>query len=144
MPLEKILVDKFEFLVNNGEYIIAFDVDEGPITSAEFMYDGRNCAILTRNNKKAFLLTNIIPEMRKVLSDLNKIVILERVGKEVANAYEVDIRHVENIPYPDNFEQDVNKMIDELKEELGETEFNELIKSLSAEYRKVIDTYAKK
>lgn len=136
MAVEKILVEEFDVLKNGDQYAIAFDVDDGPIFDADFMYDGRNCAILTRNNKKAFLLTNIVPDARKILSKLPKIVIIERTKGEVSNVYEVDVRHVENIPYPDNFQEDVDKMLDELKAELGEEEFNELMKSIAEEYKK--------
>ena len=136
MAVEKILVDEFDILKNGDQYAIGFDVDDGPIFDADFMYDGKNCAILTRNNKKAFLLTNIVPDARKILSKLDKIVIIERTKGEVSNVYEVDVRHVENIPYPDNFQEDVNKMLDELKAELGEEEFAELMKSLAEEYKK--------
>ena len=136
MAVEKILVEEFDVLKNGDQYAIAFDVDDGPIFDADFMYDGRNCAILTRNNKKAFLLTNIVPDARKILSKLPKIVIIERTKGEVSNVYEVDVRHVENIPYPDNFQEDVDKMLDELKAELGEEEFTELMKSIAEEYKK--------
>lgn len=136
MAVEKVLVDEFDILKNGDQYAIGFDVDDGPIFDADFMYDGRNCAILTRNNKKAFLLTNIVPDARKILSKLDKIVIIERTKGEVSNVYEVDVRHVENIPYPDNFQEDVNKLLDELKADLGEEEFAELMKSLAEEYKK--------
>lgn len=136
MTVEKILVDEFDILKNGDQYAIGFDVDDGPIFDADFMYDGRNCAILTRNNKKAFLLTNINPDARRVLNKLDSIVIIERTKGEVSNVYEVDVRHVENIPYPDNFQEDVNKMLDELKAELGEEEFNELMKAIAQEYKK--------
>lgn len=136
MAVEKVLVDEFDILKNGDQYAIGFDVDDGPIFDADFMYDGKNCAILTRNNKKAFLLTNIVPDARKILSKLDKIVIIERTKGEVSNVYEVDVRHVENIPYPDNFQEDVNKLLDELKADLGEEEFAELMKSLAEEYKK--------
>ena len=136
MAVEKILVDEFDILKNGEQYAIAFDIEESPIFDADFMYDGRNCAILTRNDEKAFLLTNINPDARKVLNKLDTIVIIERDKGEVSNVYEVEVRHVENIPYPDNFQEDVNKMLDELKAELGEEEFTELMKSLAEEYRK--------
>lgn len=136
MAIEKILVEEFDVLKNGDQYAIAFDVDDGPIFDADFMYDGRNCAILTRNNKKAFLLTNIVPDARKVLNKLNSIVIIERTKGEVSNVYEVDLRHVDNIPYPDNLQEDVDKMLDELKAELGEEEFTELMKSIAEEYKK--------
>ena len=139
MSLEKILVDDFEFFVSKDDELgIALDIDEGMIFSADLMYDGRNCAILTRNNKKAFLLTNILLEIRERLNKAEKVLVIERVGpkKEIANAYGVSVRHVPEIPYPDNFVSEVERSINELKEELGEDEFNELMKSLADEYKK--------
>jgi len=138
MSLEKVLVDEFEFFVNGDELGIALDIDEGIITSADLMYDGRNCAILTRNNKKAFLLTNILPDIRELLNKAEKVLVIERVGpkKEIANAYDVSVRHVPEIPYPDNFVSEVEQSMLELKEELGEAEFTELMKSLAEEYKK--------
>ncbi len=134
--MEKILVEEFEILKNGNQYAISFQLDDGMITDADFVYDGRNCAILTRNKSKAYLFTNIVPDMRKVLSEANDIVIFEENGKEVANAYKVDIRHVAEIPYPDNFEKDLSAMLEELKGELGEEEFTELMKNIAKEYGK--------
>lgn len=144
MSLEKIVVDEFEILKNGDEYAIAFQLDDGMVFDADFMYDGRNCAILTRNNKKAFLLTQINPDVRKILNKIDSVVIIEKAGKEIANAYKIDVRHVENIPYPDTFEEDVNRMMEELRAELGEEEFNELIKNLAAEYKKSLSAAADK
>jgi len=130
MSLEKILVDDFEILQNGDEYAISFQLDDGMVFDADFVYDGRNCAILTRNKTKAFLLINILPTFRKKLSEAKSISVFEEKGKEVVNAYEVEIKHVDNIPYPDNFEKDTEDMLNKLKEDLGEQEYDELVKGL--------------
>jgi len=136
MAVEKVLVDEFDILKNGDQYAIGIDIDDGPIFEADLMYDGRNCAILTRNDTKAFLLTNINPDARQILKKLDSIVIIERIKGEVSNVYEVELRHVENIPYPDTFQEDVNKMLDDLKDEIGEDEFNELMRAIAHEYKK--------
>lgn len=136
MALEKVLVEDFEIL-NNGEgFAIAFQLDSGMIFDADFVYDGRNCAILTRNKEKAFLFTNILPALRDKLAASDKIVIFEEKGKEVANAYEVEVRHVDNIPYPDNFEKDSEQLIEQLKNDMGEEEFEKLMAEIAKEYKK--------
>ena len=71
MSLEQVVVESFDILKNGQEYAISLQLDEDEIEDAEFIYDGRNCAILVRNKTKAFLLTNIIPEMRKVLTHVH-------------------------------------------------------------------------
>lgn len=136
MSLEQIVVEEFDIYKDGDNYSIAFGLKDEPIDDAEFMYDGRNCAVLVRNKKKALLLTNIIPEMRKVFSKLEKIGIYEKDGEKVVCAYDVAIRHVKDMPYPDNFQKDMKKMMDELKEEFGEEKYNELVKAIEEEYKK--------
>ena len=58
--VDKILVDEFEILENEGQYGLSLQLNEEPIETAEFLYDGRNCGILIRNDKKAYIFTNII------------------------------------------------------------------------------------
>ena len=139
MSLEQILVEEFDIYKDGDNYSVAFELDDEPIDDAEFMYDGRNCAVLVRNKKKAFLLTNIVPDIRKVFSNLEKIGIYEKVGDKVVSAYDVGIRHVKDMPYPDNFQRDVKKMLDELKAEIGEEDFNKLME-LSREVSKEMES----
>ena len=136
MSLENILVDEFRILQKDDKYAIALQIDDGAVNEADFMYDGRNCAILVRNKTKAYLLTNILPSLRQVLAEQNNLMIFEECGSEVANKYEVKVRHVKEIPYPDNFEKDAAKMMEDLKTELGEEKYNELVKAIEEAYNK--------
>lgn len=136
MSVKKILVEDFDILNNGENFALAFQLDDGMVFDVDFMYDGRNCAILTRNKEKAFLFTNILPNIREMLNAADKIIIFEEKGKEVVNAYEVKIKHVENIPYPDDFNQNAEKLMNQLKEKIGEKEFNELITNIVNEYNK--------
>ncbi|MBO7556720.1 MAG: hypothetical protein J6T72_04940 [Alphaproteobacteria bacterium] len=139
MSLEQVVVEEFDIYKDGDNYSVAFELKDEPIEDAEFMYDGRNCAVLVRNKKKAFLLTNIIPEMRRVFSKLGKIGIYEKDGEKVVCAYDVDIRHVKDMPYPDNFQKDMKKMMDELKEELGKEDFDKLME-ISREVSKEMES----
>ena len=136
MSLEDILVDEFRILQKGDKYAIAFQLDDGETNEADFMYDGRNCAILVRNKTKAYLLTNILPGLRDALAKQDDLMIFEERGAEVVNKYEVKVRHVKEIPYPDNFQKDAAKMMEELKAELGEEKYNELVKAIEEEYKK--------
>ncbi len=140
MSIEKVLVDDFEFLINKGEIAIAVDIDEGAVTSADLSYDGRDCMVLVRNNKKAFLLTNILTPIREKLKKLDSVLILERRGEkhEIMNAYVVEINHVDEVPYPDNFAAQAQEYVEKLRAELGDAEFAELMKSLNKEYMSVV------
>ena len=136
MSLENILVYEFSILQKGDKYAIAFQLDEGVVNDADFMYDGRNCAILIRNKTKAYLLTNILPDLRPTLAKQNDLMIFEERGSEVANKYEVKVRHVKEIPYPDNFERDAAKMMEDIRAELGEEKYNELVKVIEEAYNK--------
>ncbi len=136
MSLENILVDEFRILQKGDKYAIAFQLDDGAVNEADFMYDGRNCAILVRNKVKAYLLTNILPNLRQELLKQDDLMIFEERGAEVVNKYQVQVRHVKEIPYPDNFEKDSIKMMEDLKTELGEEKYNELVKAIEEEYNK--------
>ncbi len=138
MSLEQIIVDDFEFLVNKDEVAIAIDLNEGNVTSAELLYDGRNCAVLIRNNEKMFLLTNIIPPMREKLKNMDTVFVLERIGTnhEIVNAYTVDIHHVSEMPYPDNFIEDTKKYYQEITAEIGKDNMDKFLNDLEKVYAK--------
>lgn len=136
MSLENILVDEFRILQKGEKYAIAFQLDDGAVDEADFMYDGRNCAILVRNKTKAHLLSNILPDLRAKLAKQDDLMIFEERGSEVVNKYEVKVRHVKEIPYPDNFVEDAKKMMEDLKTELGEEKYSELVEAIDKEYNK--------
>ena len=55
MSVEKILVNKFNILEYKELTGIELELDEEPVQSADFLYDGRNCAVLISNKQKALL-----------------------------------------------------------------------------------------
>ena len=132
MSVEKILVDDFTFTLTKDGWIISLEMGDIQVKDAFLSYDGRNCAVLTVNSEKAYLLTNIAPDVREDLQKANSIVILHLVNGEVANGYEVDIRHVDEVPYPDTFVEDVAAMLSEVKKEIGDEKYDELIDTFVA------------
>lgn len=133
---DKVFVESFDVLQNGDEWAIAFDIDDEPLMSADFLYAGGNAAVLLRNKKKAYMLVNIFPQIREVLNKLDVIYIFERANGKVSKVYGVNVSHVEKIPYPDDLEEQLETAVRELKEELGDEEFERLIIDLAKEYAK--------
>lgn len=133
MSIEKVLVDSFEFLENNGELGIAFQNVGEKVTVGALVYDGRNCAILVRNNKKAFLFTNIITEIRTKLMNADEIMIIEQQGEEISNAYRVKIKKVSLIPYQDTLTDSLFDLIKDLQKVYGVEGLERIIQGLKEE-----------
>lgn len=133
MSIEKILVDSFEVLENEGELGIAFQNNGDRVTTGALVYDGRNCAILVRNNEKAFLFTNIITEIRSKLMDADEIMIIEQQDEEISNAYRVKIKKVSLIPYQDTLTDSLVDLIKDLQKAYGIEGLERIIQGLKDE-----------
>lgn len=133
MSIEKIIVEEFDFLENNGELGIAFQLEEEPIDTGELVYDGKNCAILIRNEKKAYLFTNIIPDIRQKLLNASEIMIIEQKGEEILSSYMIDIHKVDNIPYEDTLTQTLQELLLDLKSVYGKEGLERIIRGIQNE-----------
>ena len=132
MSVEKILVDDFTFTLTKDGWIISLEMGKDVVKDAFLSYDGRNCAILNVNGEKAYLLTNIAPQVREDLNKVDNIIVLHLENGEVANGYQVDVKHVSEIPYPDTFVEDMAAVLDDVRKEIGEEKFEQLIDSFAA------------
>ena len=145
MSIEKILVDNYTFSLTKDGWLISLEMGDDNVKDAFLSYDGRNCAILTVNNEKAYLLTNISLDIREELNKMDKVIIIHLENGEIANGYEVDIKHVEEVPYPDTFVDDMLVVLDEIKNEVSAEKFEEIIDNLVAYNEKMQkDLYALK
>ena len=133
MAIEKILVENYEFLENDGELGIAFQNSAEAVTVGELVYDGRNCAILIRNNTKAYLFTNIISEIRGKLMAADEVFIIEQQGEEITTAYKVKIRKVSHIPYQDTLTDSLVALIQDLQKAYGVEGLERIIQGLKEE-----------
>ena len=133
MSSKNVIVDDCLFTLTKDGWVISLEMKEESIEEAVLMYDGRNCAILTINKEKSYLLTNILPEVREGLVKEDKITILQIKNGEVINGYEVDIKHVDEIPYSDTLVEDMAKMVDKLKKEHGEEKVEEAVKAIMSQ-----------
>lgn len=132
MSIEKILVDNYTFSLTKDGWLISLEMGNDNVKDAFLSYDGRNCAILTVNNEKAYLLTNISLDIREELNKMDKVIIIHLENGEIANGYEVDIKHVEEVPYPDTFVDDMLAVLDEIKNEVSIEKFDDIIDNLVA------------
>lgn len=120
MSLEKEWVEDFEILENNGVIGINMQLKDEPIDTAALVYDGRNSAILIRNDKKAYILTNLIHEVRDKIANSKEVLIIESDGKEVVNSYTCVVNMVSEIPVEDTIPETLGEMLENIKEAFGE------------------------
>lgn len=121
MEIEKIWVEDFEVLENDGQIGIHMKVNEiDPIETAELVYDGRNCAILIRNDSKAYILVNLVPDIREKILNAPEIMMIESNDADILNSYMCEVRKVPEIPCEDTIPQGLAEMLTDLKEAYGE------------------------
>lgn len=130
MSSKNVIVDDCLFTQTKDGWVISLEMKEENIEEAVLMYDGRNCAILTINKEKSYLLTNILPEVREGLVKEDKVSVLQIKNGEVINGYEVDIKHVDEIPYSDTLVEDMTEVVNKLKKEHGEEKVDEVVKAI--------------
>ena len=131
--VDKIVVEEFEILENEGQSGLSLQLNEEPIETAEFLYDGRNCGILIRNEKKAYIFTNIVDEVRPKLLNSPELMMIEMDGEEVANSYMCDVVKVDEIPVDDTLPDTLYQMLEEIKDLYGE----EGVKAISEKVWKI-------
>ena len=120
MSLEKEWVEDFEILENNGVIGINMQLKDEPIDTATLVYDGRNSAILIRNEKKAYILTNLVSEVRDKIANSKEILIIESDGEEVVNSYTCGVSIVPEIPIEDTIPETLGEMLANIKEAFGD------------------------
>jgi len=118
--VDKIWVDDFEILENNGQIGINMLLEDEPIETATLVYDGRNCAILIRNMKKAYIFTNIVTEARDKLFNAGEVMIIESSETDVINSYMCEVKKVSEIPVDDTIPEALAEMLRNVKDAFGE------------------------
>jgi hypothetical protein len=129
MSVEKILVEHFDILIHKDQVGIELPIKEEAYKNADFLYDGRNCAILIRNNAKAFILTNIAYDLRKKLLNAEPLFIIEAFNKEIYNAYPVKVTKI-NIPFADNLQKTIEQILDKIVKKYGAKSLDLMVKKL--------------
>lgn len=131
--VDKIVVEEFEIFENEGVYGFSLQLNEEPIDTAEFLYDGRNCGILIRNDKKAYIFTNIVDEVRPKLLNAPELMMIEMNGEEIVNSYMCGVVKIDEIPVDDTLPDTLYQMLEEIKDVYGE----EGVKAISEKVWKI-------
>lgn len=126
MAIEKIWVEHFNILEYQQQMGIELPIKGEPIRSVSFLYDGRNCAILLKNQEKAYILTNIAYDLRAKLLAAKPLIIIEMTGDEFYQGYPVEVTDV-SIPYPDNLQNVVDEMLEKIADKYGADSIEKMV-----------------
>lgn len=129
VSIEKIWIEHFDILTYKNQVGIELPIKEEAYETADFLYDGRNCAILIRNNSKAFILTNIAYDLRNKLLNAEPLFIIEAFNKEIYNAYPVKVTKI-NIPFSDNLQKTIDQILDKIVKKYGAKSLDLMVKKL--------------
>lgn len=135
MATEKIWVEHFNILEYQRQMGIELPIKGEPIHSAAFLYDGRNCAILIKNQEKAYILTNIAYDLRAKLLAAKPLIVIEMTGDEFYQGYPVEVTSV-SVPYPDNLQATIDEMLEKIEEKYGAGSVQKMIDKLWPEEAK--------
>lgn len=127
-----------DFLLSTEGVIVKVELNSDYVFRGAFFYDGRNQAILGRNNKDFYLLKSIPPVIRKKMFNSPKIMVAECTGEEIHQAYNVDVVQVDEIPGEDTFEKDYQKYFEKLEEMYGKERVNKFKQAALAAWRKIV------
>lgn len=120
----KITVAKALYVADDEGIMVITDIDnKSDIVYGELIYDGGNVAILNRNNEDLFVLPNISPDLRQTVANASEIVIIEHRDAEDVYAYSVEVKSVESMNLPDDWDEYANEIITDLKNNLSPEDF---------------------
>lgn len=127
-----------EFFLSKQGVILKIQNKADYVFRGAFFYDGRNQAILGRNNKDYFLVKSIPPPMRQKIFQDNKVIVMECSKDEVNQAYEVEVIRVDEIPGEDTYAEDYRKYMQKLEEMYGKDRMSKFKKAALEAWRKFI------
>lgn len=116
------------FIFDKEGVIILTDIEKtNLVATGELLYDGKNVAILNRNNQDFYLLKNIAPAVREKMKQGSYVTIVER-DKDSIYSYRVEVHLKDDLGFEDDFDAFAEKVMSELKENLSPEEYEELLK----------------
>lgn len=111
------------FLFDEEGVIIITDIQKDrEVVMAELLYDGKNVAILNRNNKEFFCLKNIAPIIREKIKQSKEVTIIEQDKVDIYS-YLVEIHLKDDLGFEDDFDKYAQNIIAELKEKMMPQDF---------------------
>ncbi len=122
------------FLFDKEGVIVITDIKKNEdVVMGELLYDGKNVAILNRNDKEFFALKNIAPLIREKIKQSKFVTVIEK-DKDNIYSYQIEVHLKDDFGFVDDFEKYAEKIISELKEKMTPEEFEEF----SRESRKIV------
>lgn len=126
------------FMFDKEGVIITTDIEKKNfVTKGELLYDGKNVAILNRNNKDFYTLKNIAPVIREKIKTSDYVTIVEQDKGDIYS-YDIKVHMKDDLGFEDDFDKLAENVISELKEKLSPEEFAELLDE-SEDFLKAID-----
>lgn len=117
------------FVADDEGVLILTDIADKPdITFGEVVYDGKNVAVLNRDNQEYYVLENIQPELRDEMLHASEVTVVERRGNDDLYAYSLRVRAVKDMGLDDHWDEHAEKITEELRKNLSESDFTEVIK----------------
>lgn len=115
------------FLFDKEGIIIVTDIKKTDfVVMGELIYDGRNVAILNRNNKSFYTLKNIAPLFRAKLKQAKDVTIVEQ-DKNSIYSYKVAVNLKEDLGFEDNFDVFAEKVMTELQQKMTPEQFEQFL-----------------
>ena len=124
----KLVEKKALFLFDKKGVIIVTDIEKnGNIVMGELVYDGKNVAVLNRNNRDFFSLKNIAPLVREKIKNSEYVTVIENDEGDIYS-YQVEVHLKDNLGFKDDFDKYAQQVISELKAKMTPEEFEEFLR----------------
>lgn len=115
------------FLFDKEGVIILTDIEKTDVVvRGELIYDGKNVAILNRNNKDFFVLKNIAPLIREKIKQAQYVTIIER-DQNTIYSYQVEVHLKDDLGFEDDFEEFAEKVMSEIQKKLSVEDFEKFL-----------------
>ena len=134
-PLKKLSSD---FLFDAQGVIVKVQLESDYVFRGALFYDGRNQAVLGRNNKDFYLLKSIAPIIRQKIKNAKTVTIMECTENKVNQAYDVEVVQVDEIPGEDTYQEDYQKYFEKLEQMYGKERVQTFKQKALAAWHKLI------
>jgi hypothetical protein len=125
----KVIEKNAVFVFDKQGVIIITDIEKkGNIVIGELVYDGKNVAILNRNNREFFSLKNIAPIMREKVKQSKYVTVIEKDNDNIYS-YKVEVHLKDDLGFEDDFDEFAQRVVSELKEKMTPEDFDDFVKA---------------
>ena len=98
------ILDNFSFFINEADVAVAIDCPVDAISSAT--WDEKNTLILKMENGVEYLLVNILPNIREIMTKVDFITVIFMQNREIKEACDVELKKDSNLNFEDNFKNE--------------------------------------